>query len=162
GVDAYLAVRARAPKMTRADLEALVEASRVQVIPAVRGCIYLVPRAHVALALRFAEDMVKKRNERELEKVGVTAKEIAEAGKAIVKAIGRAAMTADALRKALPAGAVRSLGEVGKKVGISSTLPVALRELEFQGKIERALEGGRLDTERYAWRIPKKSPFDGA
>src|SRR5205814_337043 len=46
--------------------------------------------------------------------------------------------------------------------GMSSALPIALRDLEFEGKLERTLEGGRLDTERYAWRVPKKNPFDGA
>src|SRR5262249_50301739 len=29
---------------------------------------------------------------------------------------------------------------------------LALRQLEFAGKIERTLDGGRLDTERYLWR----------
>jgi hypothetical protein len=47
---------------------------------------------------------------------------------------------------------VRSLGEKGKKVGMSSVLPTALRDLEFRGVIERTLEEGKLDTERYVWR----------
>src|SRR5262249_21937633 len=40
----------------------------------------------------------------------------------------------------------------GKKVGLSSPLPLALRLLEFAGKIERTLDGGKLDSERYLWR----------
>ncbi len=39
----------------------------------------------------------------------------------------------------------------GKKVGVSSPLPVALRELELRAEIERRPVGGRLDTERYDW-----------
>lgn len=65
--------------------------------------------------------------------------------------------TTDALRRRLPAGAVRSLGERGKKVGVGSVLPVALRLLELSGRVERPLEGGRLDSERYLWRVAKES-----
>jgi len=161
GVDVYLALRARKPDMTRAELDSAVEASRAQVIPAARGCIYLVPRAHVPLALRIAEELARKRLDAELVKAGVKPGEMEALGKQIVKTL-RAPLGTDALRKALPAGAVRSLGEQGKKIGISSTLPPALRLLEFEGAIERTLEGGRLDTERYLWRVPAKSPFAGA
>jgi hypothetical protein len=162
GVDVYLAVLARAPGMRRRDLDEAVEQSRLQVVPAVRGCIYLVPRAHVPLVLRLAEEQSRKRSERELEKVGVSTKEIAGVAEAVLAALRKGPLSTDALRKALPEGAVRSLGEKGKKVGISSTLPPALRHLEFEGKIERTLEGGRLDTERYAWRLLLASPFAGA
>ena len=33
--------------------------------------------------------------------------------------------------------------------------------LEFEGKVERTLAGVRLDSERYLWRVPARSPFDG-
>jgi hypothetical protein len=62
----------------------------------------------------------------------------------------------------MPPGVVRSLGDKGKKIGMSSPLPSALRHLEFEGKIERTLEGGRLDSERYEWRLTKENPFAGA
>ncbi|MEL7059139.1 MAG: crosslink repair DNA glycosylase YcaQ family protein, partial [Acidobacteriota bacterium] len=57
--------------------------------------------------------------------------------------------------------AVRSLGEVGKKVGLSSTLPPTLRRLEFAGRIERRLEDDRLDHERYRWQRATR-PIDEA
>jgi hypothetical protein len=166
GVDAYLAVRARAPGMTREAIDAAVSESRVQVIPAVRGCIYLVPRAHVPLALRIAESLAVKRMDKELVKAGVKGgvadRELDALGKAIVKALAKGPLGTDALRKALPEGAARGLGEAGKKVGLSSTLPPVLRLLEFKGAIERTLAGGHLDTERYLWRVTSRSPFEGA
>ncbi|WP_426754017.1 DNA glycosylase AlkZ-like family protein [Myxococcus sp. Y35] len=161
GADVYLAVRARVPGMRRADLDAAAEASRLQVIPAVRGCIYLVPRSDVPLVLRVAEEAYRKRADREHEKVGLDAKELAEVAEAVLVALRKGPLSTDALRKALPAGVVRSLGEVGKKVGLSSTLPPALRHLEFEGKVERRMEGGRLDTERYLWGLPARNPFTG-
>ncbi|WNG50880.1 winged helix DNA-binding domain-containing protein [Archangium minus] len=162
GVDVYLALRARVPGLKRQQLDDAVAQSRLQVIPAVRGCIYLVPRPEVPLVLRIAEEQYRKRADREHEKAGIAPTELADVGEAVLKALRKGPLSTDALRKALPEGTVRSLGDKGKKVGISSTLPPALRHLEFEGKLERTLEGGRLDTERYLWRLPTSNPFTGA
>jgi len=162
GVEVYLAMRARVPALKRAELDEASQKLELQVIPAVRGCIYLVPRAHVPWALRFAESFFVKRTGRELEKAGGSWKEVEETAAVALGALGTSALTPDGLRKALPKGAIRSFGEQGKRVGLSSPLPLALRLLEFRGEIERTLEGGRLDTERYQWRRSKTSVFSGA
>jgi hypothetical protein len=163
GVDVYLAVRARAPGMTRADLDGAVARHELQVVPSVRGCIYLVARQHVPLALRIADVLSRARSAREHEKAGIRKGEVEALAAAALEALrARGPLTTDALRKALPEGSVRSLGEQGKKVGISSPLPGALRLLELDGRIERTLDEGRLDTERYLWRVARTSPFEGA
>lgn len=163
GVDVYLAARARRPGLGRAELDAAQEAGHVRVSPAVRGCIYLVPARHAALALRLAEDQHRKKIDRDLEKAGTSVKEVTDLGAPVLATLAaKGPLTTDALRKAAPDGAMRSLGDKGKKAGVSSTLPPTLRELEFAGKIERVLEGGRLDTERYLWRAVKRSPSAGA
>lgn len=163
GADVYIAARARRPGMKRADLDAALDAGRVRVSPAARGCIYLVPAQHAALALGVAEDQHRKKIDRDLEKAGTSVKELTELGEGVLATLrAKGPLTTDALRKAAPEGAVRSLGEKGKKAGLSSTLPPTLRELEFAGKIERRPEGGRLDTERYLWSAVKKGPPAGA
>ena len=154
GVEVYIAARARLPSATKQVLEQASEALVVQVVPAVRGCIYLLPRAHVPLALKFAESIWQGRAERDLERTGSSWKEVSSVARAALEAL-KVPLGTDALRKAMPVGAVRSFGERGKKVGLSSALPVALRQLEFQGEIVRTLEAGRLDTERYVWRKTK-------
>lgn len=162
GVDVYLAARARVPGLSRADLDGAVERGEVQVVPAVRGCMYLVPRRHVAVCLRVADLLSRGRDEREHQKAGIRPGEVEEVAQAVLAALGaKGPLTTDAVRRALPEGTVRSLGEAGKKIGISSPLPPALRLLEFQGKVERTSENGRLDTERYLWRAAKQSPFEG-
>src|SRR5262249_52425727 len=60
GVDVYLAARARVPGLPRGALDALVADSRLRVIPAVRGCVYLVPADHVPLALAVAAEAWRK------------------------------------------------------------------------------------------------------
>ena len=47
GTDVYLAARARKPGMTRGELDAAVDRGELRVVPAARGCIYLVPSRFV-------------------------------------------------------------------------------------------------------------------
>ena len=152
GVDVYLALRARAPGLKREQLDRAVEQRDVQVIPAARSCIYLVAKRDVPCALRFAGQLRASRDEREFLKAGIHSGELEKLGKIIVQSLqkeGRLSTTQ--LRKQLPEGCFRSLGDAGKKLGLSSTLPPALRLLEFEGRIERFLKGQRLDSEVYLW-----------
>jgi hypothetical protein len=153
GVDVYLSARARKPGMRRAELDEAVARGELHVLPAARGCIYLVPEMDRALALSFAASLARPRAERDLEKVGMSWRDLEGLSQLVLEALATSPMTTNALRKALPDGAVRSLGDAGKKLGMSSPLPAVLRELEFDGHIERTLEDGRLDTERYVWRV---------
>lgn len=162
GIDVYLSLRARAPGLGRAAIDAAVADQRLQVVPAVRGCIYVVPRAEVGLVLRIAEEQWRPRTERELVKAGSSMAEAEELAVALIEALRSGPLGTDALRRALPKGTVRSLGEAGKKIGMSSVLPVALQLLEFRGTVERTLPGGRMDSERYEWRLTETSPFAGA
>jgi hypothetical protein len=158
GADVYLAARARVAGLSRATMDAAVAASQLRVIPSVRGCIYLVPGADVPWVLRIAEEAWRPRAEREVEKAGATWHEVEDLAKSAKLVLRKGPLGTDAIRRAVPEGSVRSLGEQGKKIGMSSLLPMALRLLEFEDKIERTLDGGRLDTERYTWRIVKDAP----
>ncbi len=151
GSDVYLAARARRPRLARAELDGAVAAGELRVVPAARGCIYLVPAGVVGDLMRLNAEGWRKLTERNLAKVGSSMKVVEGLAKAVLAALDRP-LTTDGLRKALPAGAIPSFGDAGKKVGMSSPLPLALRLLEFDGRVERVLEGGRLDTERYLWR----------
>ena len=162
GAEAYLALRARVPGLTRSALDEAVEAQALRVLPAARGCIYLVPDSMTADVLRFADRIGRRRAAREHEKAGIRDGELESVADAVVEALARdGALATTGIRKALPEKAIRGLGDAGKKVGIASTLPPALRLLEFSGRIERRLAGGRLDSERYLWCLPLRSPFEG-
>jgi hypothetical protein len=150
GVDAYIAARARRPAMKRAELDAAVAAGELRVHPAVRGCIYLVPAAAVPDLLAQNAESWRSQTEKDLAKIGKTLKVVEALAPGVLAALTEP-LTTDALRKACRSE-IGSFGDAGKKVGLSSPLPLALRLLEFAGKIERTLEGGRLDTERYLWR----------
>ncbi len=157
GADVYLAARARRPKMKRAELDAAVEKGELCVVPAARGCIYLVPRAAVAnLAAHNAEGWLAA-TAKDLGKLGKTMDVVETLAPAVREALAAGPLTTDAMRKAI-GKEVPSFGEAGKKIGVASPLPLALRLLELRGTIERSLEGGRLDTERYLWRLATAAP----
>jgi len=164
GADVYIAARARCPGMTRAELDASVARGDLRVLPAVRCCIYLVPTRFVADLLALNAGPWRKQTEKELAKANAKLATVETTADAVMSVLA-APMTTDAIRKALPAGSIPSFGEAGKKAGLSSPLPLALRLLEFDGRIERTLEGGRLDTDRYLWRtaqwtVPAAAPDD--
>lgn len=166
GTDVYIAARARAPGMTRAQLDAAVARGELRVLPAVRGCIYLVPSHVVSDLLALNAAPWRKQTEASLAKAKARFS-VVESTAAAVLAVLAQPMTTDAIRKALPAGSIPSFGEAGKKAGLSSPLPLALRLLELDGRIERTLDGGRLDSERYLWRkaqwkVPPASPTESA
>lgn len=151
GADVYIAARARCPGMTRAELDGTVERGELRVIPAVRGCIYLVPARFVADLHALNSEPWRKQTEKELAKANAEFSVVESTADAVLSVLS-APMTTDAIRKALPAGSIPSFGEAGKRAGLSSPLSLALRLLELDGRIERTLEGGRLDTDRYLWR----------
>jgi hypothetical protein len=116
----------------------------------VRGCIYLVPSAAVPDLLALNAETWRVSADKDLAKIGKTMAVIEDIAPAVLATLTEP-KTPDAIRKAFP-GAIPSFGEAGKKVGLSSPLPLALRLLELSGKIERSLDGGKLDSERYLWR----------
>jgi len=90
----------------------------------------------------------------------VTDAEIDKLGARIVDAV-KEPKDPRALKEIL-GGAVRNLGEAGKKRGMTTTLPLALGQLQSRGDIRRVPEDGRLDHQRYAYvrwglEIPKLS-----
>ncbi len=161
GVDVYLALRARIPGLGRAAVDSAVERGELKVSTATRGCIYLVPRRDWTICLRFADMLRRQRDDRDQERAGIRPGELEEVGNAVVGLLSASGpLPTDGVRRALPEDVVRGLGDRGKKVGVFSTLPPALRRLEFEGRVERTLEGGRLDSERYLWQVPKTNPFE--
>lgn len=148
GVGPYLALFARAA-LDRARIDAAVAAQQIHELPAVRGCTYVLPASDYALGLSLGAaqgdgEMAVAR------KLGVTDREIDALCDAVLTALADTALAPDALRDATGT-AWRSLGDAGKKKGITTTLPLALGRLQAEGAIRRVPVNGRLDTQRYAY-----------
>ena len=158
GVGPYLTLFARAGT-SRAAADAGVAALEFHELPAARGCTYVVPACDFALALQAASCFGD--GERKIAaKLGVTDKEIDKLCDAVRTALEKGPMDPDQIRAAV-GKAARSLGEEGKKKGLSTTLPVALGCLQSAGAIRRVPANGRLDQQRYAYTLWNPNPVAG-
>ena len=115
GIDVYLALRARSSGLSRRELDDVVVANEAQVVLAARGCIYLVERSQVGVALRLAESLSRSRAERDHKKVGIEPGELEALVDTIVSVLAEdGPTTTNALRKA--SGNKRVLDDVLKSV----------------------------------------------
>lgn len=158
GVGPYLTLFARAG-MSRAAADNGAAALEFHELPAARGCTYIVPACDFALALQAASCFGD--GERKVAaKLGVTDKEIDRLCDAVRTALENGPMDPEQIRAAV-GKAARSLGEEGKKKGLSTTLPLALGSLQSAGEIRRVPANGRLDQQRYAYTLWNPNPVAG-
>ena len=148
GAGPYLSIFARTGS-SRQTIDQAAASLQIHELPAARNCTYVVPAADFALALKvgqaFADgDMNVAR------KLGVTDREVEKLCAAVVASVGQAPLAPDEIREAV-GGAARSLGEAGKKKGMTTTLPLALGRLQAAGEIRRVPANGRLDQQRYGY-----------
>jgi hypothetical protein len=156
GTGPYLAMRARIPSITRQDVDdAVFVRMDVLELPAVRDTAFLAPRADAGLALAAGRRTLAER----LRKLPVDRHVIESLGAKILNVIGDGVFTTDQLRRALPPGSIEDLGDAGKRLGITSTLPAALKLLHAEGKVLRTNAEGRLDGKTHLYRRwPKEIP----
>lgn len=157
GVGPYLTLFSRAG-ISRADADNAVARMKIHELPAARGCTYVVPESDFALALKVGQNF-RQAEMNTAAKLGVTDKEIEQLGKAVVDALDQGPMSPDEIRAAT-GDASRSLGEEGKKKGMTTTLPLSLGKLQAEGVIRRVPINGRLDQQRYAYALWPQNPLD--
>jgi hypothetical protein len=94
--------------------------------------------------------------------LGVTRTEIGEL-QAVVAVLEKASTPLDpAGIRAVIGGAVRNLGEEGRKRGRPRPLPMALGLLQSRGEIRWVPVNGRIDQRRYGYVLWSPSPLSGA
>ena len=148
GVGPYFTLFSRAgirPKQA----DAAVLRLEIHELPAARGCTYVLPAEDFALGLAAGASF-RSAEIRVAEKLGVTYEEIDLLCDAVVTALGNQVLSPDEIRS-LTGSSSRSLGEEGKKKGLTTTLPIALGKLQAEGRIRRVPIDGRLDQQRYKY-----------
>jgi len=123
GTGVHLSLRAR----TRQPIADVLE------LPAVRESMMLVHPDDASLALAAARRTFADR----FRKLDVDAAEIDRLAERVAAVIGDATLSIDEIRSEVPS---RSLGEPGRKLGLTSTLVVAVRIAQLNGLIVRAGE----------------------
>ena len=152
----YFTFQSRAG-ISREAADAAVAKLEIHELPAARNCTYVLPARDFALGLKVGQSF-SGAEMRVAAKLGVTEKEIDKLCDAVLKALSKDPLTPDELRSAT-GNASRSLGEEGKKKGLSTTLPLALGRLQAQGETRRVSMNGRLDQQRFRYATWKPSPL---
>jgi hypothetical protein len=156
GVGPYLTLFARAGT-SRETADTAVAKLEIHELPAARGCTYVVPAKDFALALKAGESFTAN-DMKVAYKLGVTDKELDKLCDAVLKALGKGPLDPEEIRNAT-GSASRSLGEEGKKKGLTTTLPLALGKLQSAGEIRRISQNGRLDQQRYKYALWRPNPM---
>ncbi|MBO0891828.1 MAG: winged helix DNA-binding domain-containing protein, partial [Acidothermales bacterium] len=159
GVNPYLTLFSRAG-VGRAAVDDAVADVAIHELPSARACTYVVPAPQYAVALRAGEPSAGAELATAA-KLGVERTEIDRLQAAVVDAVSDEPLDPKRLRDVL-GGAVRSLGDAGRKKGLSTTLPVALGLLQSAGEIRRVPVEGRLDRQRFAYARWSPSPLAGS
>lgn len=159
GATPYLVLHSRAGT-TFQQANASMAAKEIYELPAARGCTYVLPREDFALGLAAGRIVVDPGKLTSAEnKVGLTLAEIESLGDAVCTALEPGTLDPAAIRNTL-GDKVKSYGELGKKVGMTTNLPCVLGRLQARGLIVRVPVDGRLDTQRYAYSLWKEGPGD--
>jgi len=156
GVGPYLTLFSRAG-IGRAVADEAVAKLAIHELPAARGCTYVVPASDFALALAVGREL-DQGDMKQAMKLGVTEAEIEQLCDAVRKALFNGPLEPEEIRQAT-GNAARSLGEEGKKKGLTTTLPLALGRLQARGDIRRMPVNGRLDQQRYKYVLWKPNPL---
>ncbi|WP_405012129.1 DNA glycosylase AlkZ-like family protein [Kitasatospora sp. NBC_01539] len=150
GAAPYLGLFARAG-LHRAEVDTAVAASEVHELPSARGCTYLLPASDFALGLAAGAGAPESEIASAGRHLGVTRDEIEKLCLAVTGLLTtETPLEPTAIREAA-GGAVRALGDAGRKRGVSSTLPLALGLLQARGQVRRVPVNGRLDQQRYGY-----------
>ncbi len=157
GSGPYLTLFSRAG-IGRERVDQAVARAEIHELPSARGCTYVVPASDFALALKVGQDFGFEPDMRIARKLGVTDDEIAQLCEILLAALEEGPQEPDELRKSA-GGAVRNLGEEGKKKGLTTTLPLALGKLQSAGDIRRLPMNGRLDQQRYRYTLWRPNPL---
>ncbi len=157
GVSPYLALFARAG-INREQADAAAKKLQIYELPSARGCTYVLPASDFTLGLAAGQAFAGER--KTAIKLGVSEKEIDELCDAVVSALEKGPLDPDGLRE-VTGKAVRNLGAEGKKKGLTTTLPVALEQLQASGDIRRVPVNGRFDQQRYQYALWRPNPLRG-
>lgn len=148
GANAALAMWARGAIAHRAEVDdATLVRHELAVVPGPRGMLWWLPAAHAPLARSFAVADHAAREARLAAACALTERDLAAARDAVRAALETPA-TPEALRGRLPASALKSLGEQGRRAGCRTLAGLVLRGLWAQGVASRAHLDGRVDGHR--------------
>jgi hypothetical protein len=150
-VTPYLALLARRVLATRDELDEVVyQRSEAVIVPGPRGSSWLVPAAEAPLARAFAVADHASREARIAAGATLTSRELEGARDALRAALASPATAAE-IRERIPERFLRSLGEPGRKCGVTTVAALVLRHMWVTGEVVRIAGDTRGDGTAVKW-----------
>jgi len=143
-----------------AEIDQAVAKLEIHELPSARGCTHVLPSDDFALGLRvsqgFGDDISVAQAKKYL---GVTDDELGKLEAAVLESLASGPLDPRQMKDEV-GDAARHLGEEGKKRGTTTTISLALSNLQTHGKIRRIPQSGRLDRQKYSYTIWTPNPLD--
>lgn len=156
GVNPYLTLFARNGPHPR-EIEAEVKEDSFAEFASARGCTYFLPKSHYKVGIKCGQGFNELATFRTAQtKLGFTEADLLDLNSAILQGLENGPADTGELKKRL-GSVVKNFGELGKKVGQTTSLSLGLLSLQSNAKIRRFPIGGRLDHQSYRY-----GPFDSA
>lgn len=157
GANIYLSLFSRNGSTAR-EAEADVKEDSFAEFATVRGCTYFLPKAHYQIGIKCGQGFNEASTFRTAQnKLGFTETDLKALNEAILKALEQGEADTNELKKRL-GSVVKNFGELGKKVGQTTSLSIGLLSLQAQGMIRRIPVGGRLDAQNYLYCLFENAP----
>jgi hypothetical protein len=133
------------------DLHKLVfDDHKVVQLETLRGCTMLVPRDQATLALRIRTRTFTELSKQTRQQMPVTDAEMEKLKTAILKSVHSGAKTQEQIQQAVPSNLTREFGAELKRIGLTSSLSLAINLLKEDGKLLKQQSKKRLDTMEYS------------
>src|SRR5579863_5091680 len=148
----YLSLFARTPAIRPEDLNKLVfDDHKLIQLETLRGCTMLVPREQANVALRIRPHTFTELSKQARQQMPVNEGEMEKLKSAILKALQPSAKTLEQIHEAVPANLVRDFGIDLKRIGLTSSLSLAVNLLKEEGKLLKQQGKKRLDSTEYSF-----------
>ena len=162
----YLSLFARTPAIRTEDLNKLVfDDHKLMQLETLRGCTMLVPREQANVALRIRPHTFTELSKQARQQMPVNEAEMEKLKGAILKALQPSAKTLEQIHESVPANLVRDFGIDLKRIGLTSSLSLAVNLLKEEGKLLKQQGKKRLDSTEYSYvltssLLPEADPFN--
>src|SRR5262245_30313644 len=162
----YLSLWARMSPFRAEDLNRLIfDDHKLIQLETLRGCTMLVPRDQANVALRIRTRTFTELSKQARQQMPINDADMEKLKSAILKALHFSAKDSEHLQQAVPASLIKDFGPDLKRIGLTSSLALAINLLREEGKVLKQQSKKRLDSTEYAFTLtstvlPEADPFN--
>ena len=160
GHNIYLALHAR-NGCTKEQAEQDTKDHEIYEFASARGCTYFLPYDDFQVGIKAGQGFNDESSIRTAKnKLGFTDDDLEKLKAGILRALKNGALDTNGIKKEL-GGLVMNFGELGKKVGQTTSLSLGLLRLQAEAQIRRVPKGWALEAQSYEYELLPDAPNVG-